>query len=396
VSHPGDVPLEAPLSKPADLTPLEIAAGEAIDEGARPPRLPRPSGATPREALENALLAPLTRPPCVVAFSGGRDSSALLALAAGVARREGLPLPVPVTLRWSQVPGTDESEWQETVIRHLGLPEWDRLEIDDDLDLVGPTATERLLRLGLTWPPTVHVLDPMIREAAGGSLVTGEGGDDLFGGRAYGPVVHSLLGHRRPGRREARYLALAIAPPAIRRALLSRRRRPRYPWLTPLARDLLARAWAARDATEPVGWSKYASWVSRVGRRVQTRRWTSDLTAREHGCVIAEPLLDPGFVASIAEDAGHWAGYPDRTTAMRRLFGDLLPDELCSRPTKASFTNAFFNRHSRAFASTWSGDGVDLDLVIPDALRETWLGPHPHVAGFTLLQSAWLAGASGT
>src|SRR5690606_42164979 len=52
---------------------------------------------TPRAALEAVIGRALRRPPCYVSFSGGRDSSAVLSVATGVARRGGLADPVPLT-----------------------------------------------------------------------------------------------------------------------------------------------------------------------------------------------------------------------------------------------------------------------------------------------------------
>ena len=69
---------------------------------------------TPRVALEAAVLGALRRPPCGVAFSGGRDSSLVLAVATHVARREGLPDPIPVTRRFPDKPEAEESEWRRS------------------------------------------------------------------------------------------------------------------------------------------------------------------------------------------------------------------------------------------------------------------------------------------
>jgi hypothetical protein len=77
--------------------------------------------AGPVQVLERLLLEALLEPPCIIGFSGGRDSSALLAVAVQVARREGLDLPVPVTKTYPDVPATDETDWQELVIRWLGV-----------------------------------------------------------------------------------------------------------------------------------------------------------------------------------------------------------------------------------------------------------------------------------
>ena len=67
---------------------------------------------TPREALDDAIRPALVDGPCYVTFSGGRDSSAVLAAATALARREGHALPVPVTRVYPDLPDTDESDWQ--------------------------------------------------------------------------------------------------------------------------------------------------------------------------------------------------------------------------------------------------------------------------------------------
>src|SRR5215212_1324990 len=82
-------------------TSLEIAAGRMFGEHGGAAGIARLDDRrlTPLEALEEAVLPALTQPPCLVSFSGGRDSSSVLAAATRAARREGLPAPVPVTLR---------------------------------------------------------------------------------------------------------------------------------------------------------------------------------------------------------------------------------------------------------------------------------------------------------
>ena len=81
---------------PDVLSPLEIAAGVPLPEREPRTRLER-TDLAPRAALDQAILSGLQRAPCVVSFSGGRDSSLVLAAAVDAARRHGLPLPVPVT-----------------------------------------------------------------------------------------------------------------------------------------------------------------------------------------------------------------------------------------------------------------------------------------------------------
>jgi predicted phosphoadenosine phosphosulfate sulfurtransferase len=62
--------------------------------------LDRAPGATARGVLEELILPVLQRPRCVIGFSGGRDSSSLLALGTHLARREDLPMPVAFTFRY--------------------------------------------------------------------------------------------------------------------------------------------------------------------------------------------------------------------------------------------------------------------------------------------------------
>jgi asparagine synthase (glutamine-hydrolysing) len=78
------------------MSPIEIAWGYLVGHSGS---LQQPSDTTtdPRQALEQVVRNALQRPPCGVAFSGGRDSSLVLAVATHVARRDGLPDPLPIT-----------------------------------------------------------------------------------------------------------------------------------------------------------------------------------------------------------------------------------------------------------------------------------------------------------
>ena len=138
--HFPDGPVSEHAGTPYVMRGIELAT--SLVAGADPTRapLPRRHAATSElpAVLENVLLRSLQRPPCVVAFSGGRDSGGLLAAAAGAARRHGLPLPIPATYRFPGVRDADENAWQDMVVRHIDLEDWVRIDITDELDLVGP------------------------------------------------------------------------------------------------------------------------------------------------------------------------------------------------------------------------------------------------------------------
>lgn len=352
------------------LTPLEVATGLPFGAPRRVAPLPPPAGPA-RGALERALLPALGRPPCLVSFSGGRDSSTVLAAAVAVARREGLPAPVAATLRAPAVARADETAWQERVVAHLGLEDWVRLEVDDELDAIGPHAARVLRRHGLLWPCNIHFHLPLLDLARGGALLTGIGGDELFAAATH------------PTRRRR---AFGWAPPPLRRAVLARREPVDFPWLTAAGRRAATAARAAEGASEPRGVRARMAWLRGL-RYLDLALDAIGEVAADGDVELAHPLFDPGLWASVAAHGG----FAGRTEGMRALFGDLLPPDVLARGSKAGFDAVFFNRHSRAFAGSWDGTGVDGDLVDAAALREHWRSDAPRPQSFTLLQALWLA-----
>ena len=233
------------------LTPIEIASGLVLGNSQR---LEPVRGDDPRTAMERALLAPLQRGPCLVSFSGGRDSSAVLAVATAVARREGLQPPIPATLRFPSAADSAETEWQERMVAHLGLQDWIRLEMTDELDCVGPVASAVLARHGLLWPPNAHFHAPLFERAGGGSFLTGIGGDELLGSSRWFHARRVLAGKVVPRPRDAFAVAFAIAPPRLRRLVTRRRMRAPFPWLHEHVIEQLERKLADDEAAEPFGW----------------------------------------------------------------------------------------------------------------------------------------------
>jgi hypothetical protein len=363
-------------------TRFELAAGVMFgDVGTA--TLPETEGVPrPLAELERAVLPALMRPPCVVPFSGGRDSSAVLAVATRAARREGLRLPIPVTLRFPHVPEAEESSWQERVVRHLGLADWERREVPGgELDWIGPVAAGVLRRHGLLYSPLTY------------SAVTGYGGDEVLGPWPWGREAFVVAG--REWRLAARPLKLAyrLAPGPVRRAVRDRtfvpERADRFPWLRPEQEREAAAAWRRSMSDRPARWDEHMRWQYRQ-RSLQAACWSMGRLADDADCLLVSPLLDPHVLAALAVTGGR-RGLGNRTAVMRALFGELLPDDVLSRPSKASFRTVFWGDQARSFATRWDGGGIPGDLVDAELLREYWLEPQPSFRSALLLQSAWLA-----
>ncbi|MBZ2199015.1 asparagine synthase-related protein [Occultella gossypii] len=346
---------------------------------------------SPRAALEAAILPTLVDGACYVTFSGGRDSSAILAVATHLARREGLPDPVPVTRRYPNVPDSDESEWQDLVIDHLGIDDWLKLEFtEDETDLLGPAAQASVRRHGLLWPPAVHSHGLVYSHLTGGTMLTGEGGDEVLGARRVTPLT-LLRRRRRPTRTLLRGAAQALSPTLVRQRQIRRELESArlQHWLRADAKDRHLRRIAADEATEPLRYDAATWWITR--RRSWTTMATNQaLIAGTYQVRTSNPLLDVGFVAALAHAGDTW-GFNGRTATMKALFSDVLPPALLARRTKASFNKAYAGRYTREFARDWDGSGVDDSLVDPEILRGVWLSDAPTMSTAMLLHQAWLA-----
>lgn len=377
------------------LTARDVAAGRPVGPGpAAPP--PRAVDPDPRRALRAALRPALQGGRCVVAFSGGRDSSLLLAVAARLAAEEGHDPPVAVTVRYPGDPAADETRWQELVVAHLrgaglGL-DWLRHDVTDELDVVGP-LTVPLLRAhgGPVHPAAVGNTVLLARHAAGGTLVTGNFGDEVLGGHRAAVLRTAVRCRGRGITPEGwRQVAGCASPAWVRARWAPADRAPGVrDWLRPAPRrEVRAEELRAR-AARPLRWdrsvrSALGSRAVAVGARTRAR------VVEDHRCRLVEPLGDAAFVASLAAFGGRW-GRLSRTAATRVLAAGLLPDAVVERRGKAAFNASRFGAPSRAFARDWDGHGLDPDLVDPDALRAAWLAGVPPAGTALLLQQAWTA-----
>jgi asparagine synthase (glutamine-hydrolysing) len=166
-----------------------------------------------------------------------------------------------------------------------------------------------------------------------------------------------------------------------------------FTWLRPRGRELLVEMLGLAETAKPLRFSDSVRIVPR--RRTQVfSLHNRRVLARSAGVDVRCPLLDAAVVHALARDGGA-LGRGDRTTVLRALVPDLLPDAVLARTTKAEFGGAYMNRHTRAFAESWTGDGVDHELVDADELRRLWLSETRIAPTAALLQRAWLGAHRG-
>jgi Asparagine synthase len=274
------------------------------------------------------------------------------------------------------------------VVAHLGLDDWVRVSIDDELDCIGPVAQGILRRHGVLWPANTHFHVPQLERATGGAVLTGIGGDEMFSSSRWTGLRQLSAGRQRPQLSHLRQLAALLAPAPIRQRAYARRRQLEIEWLRHDAERRVLAAVAKQAAAEPFRWRTRLEWLLGL-RYLQLAQQSMDILAGDWNTRIYHPLLAPGFVSSLAS-LPRDRRYSSRSEALTDLFGDLLPKGLATRTSKAVFTGTLWGQASRAFATQWDGQGVDTDLVDVDALRRRWSGGEE--GPYSLLQSLWLAG----
>lgn len=365
------------------LSDLEAHSGVILGPQPGAERRASTSRHPPAEALIRACAETLRLGPCVVAFSGGRDSSLVLAAMVAASRAHGLAMPTPVTLRFPGDPDSQESDHQEEVISALGIDRWRVIDCGEEMDLLGPRSTAIMTKLGHVWPANHYFMDPIAEAFPDATLVTGLEGDGLMGGWRWARATH-------PARPRDLLTALhAVVPRTMRTAIAYSGQSLDVGWLRPGAASALESAFRRELASEPAIWSRRVGWWFKR-RYLAIARGTLDAVCGLRGVKVAHPLLDRGFLASVAT-AGGMRGFASRADAMREMFSGLVPDSIIERDHKAFFDQTFWGPHSRDFADRWRGEGLSAEIVDPDALREEWTKPEPDFRSATPLQRAWLA-----
>ena len=275
------------------------------------------------------------------------------------------------------------------MIEAIGAAHWEIIRPGEDLDLLGAEAVGTLSGQGLLWPPPAYAFLPMMRMAAGGVFVSGEGGDEAFGLFPHARFWDAVRHRRIPLRPDWVAAVAACAPRAYRRRRWERELPPYQTWLQPGARAQFARQLADDQSDDPLRWDHYQV-VSRSRRAVGLTLATLESLCALEGARYSGPFLDTAFLSGLASWGGQ-LGRGDRTAVMTALFGDVLPAPVLARTSKASFGGVFWGPASRHFAESWDGTGLDGELVDAGELRREWLSPVPVYGSALPLHAAWLA-----
>jgi asparagine synthase (glutamine-hydrolysing) len=223
----------------------------------------------------------------------------------------------------------DEAAWQQHVLEHLGiLDRWERLEAPD-VDLLGAEATGVLRRHGQLYPAPTYVLVPLMRAAAGGTLITGEGGDQLFASWRWADAAAAAARGRPRSRGELAGRVRAKLPGLVRGRLEARKLPAFEDWLTPAARRQVHKAAVAELSSEPTRWLGFIGWLQRSRADLMSAA-SAQLVAADHDVSLEQPFLSPPVMSALAAEGGQ-AGYGTRSEAMRHIFAGLLPQEVLVR-----------------------------------------------------------------
>jgi len=365
---------------------LEIASGMVFGFDTSIPDPPRSKGDIDAE-LEQILIPALRRPPCGVAFSGGRDSSAVLAAATSVARLHQLPDPIPITFRFPNAKDTDETSYQESMIRHLGISEWSRIEPGDSLDVLGDASTRLTAQHGLLYPGNIHFLVPMLEVLRGGALLTGVGGDEMLNGHPNHAFAAMLVGKQRPSRALIRGFAKRYLRRERARQEVRQRAASYFRWLVPEARRVVIEEIAQASSADLLFADRHLTSVVYRMRYLHRARIDMTRVAEGFGVSLVQPFLNAGFVGAVAARVGG-VGRPTRADLMKELFGGLLPLELNERVSKARFDDVFWTKHAASAVTSQSVHPLS-DVVDEQALRQLWSSDAPKGNTYLIVKYLW-------
>jgi asparagine synthase (glutamine-hydrolysing) len=298
--------------------------------------------------------------PVVVHLSGGLDSTAITIVADSILRSGDSPTPAVVAAGATH-PGLpcDESAYIQAVAAAVALPveTWDGTQADAlELDATPPSVPGgRYTMTGGTEGDA-----EVARRLRGHVVLSGTGGDQLGvpSGATEDAVVEgrwrqaflSIYGTPGPARwkvRRALQVAKALSPQWLQAFHRSARSEERTAaWLTPWAANLATRRPAPEQ--QAIAWTTHVQryrWAQLTGPRMVASLEAIQQRALRTGLETRFPFLDWDLARFVLGIPSRFFPPPwPQERLHREALGDLLPDRVRQRRTKAQFSSALARR----------------------------------------------------
>ncbi len=180
------------------------------------------------------------------------------------------------------------------------------------------------------------------RQRAGGSALTGVGGDQIFLAGQTLRLARMLTFEQRPRLRDWRTFAGAVTPRSIRRRRW-KKGLTTLPWLTEAANRRLSETQSSDLAIDPIWFaSTVRGPIWRERSRVAADRTLRALCA-DIDTSMAHPLEDPGFLSALASALPR-TGYRTRDEAMTALVRAPATGNAAPTPYQGRFQRRLLQR----------------------------------------------------
>jgi asparagine synthetase B (glutamine-hydrolysing) len=340
------------------------------------------------EILISRITKRLDSRPCYVEFSGGCDSSLVLAAAVRACRRIDHDPPIPITYRYPLLPVTHENDYQDAMLSYLNMSAT-VFEITNEFDLLGPAAQRGLREFGVVWLAPFVASGDVYRSLEPGLFLSGEGGDEVLGPRRIAGMYRAAEAFRRGKFSSVAGNVMATFGPRPIRTRRINRGAAVSPWIAESERVRFAQQ-VRRVFNPPLLPGSFADYYLQMPTVLLARSQLEAIAAWT-GHTFSAPLMDPEFVHAVG-DLTPAAQLRNRYRVLRYHFSEQLPPIILNRLSKSYMQSVAINDHAREFARHWDGQIGD-SVVDADLLRAHWLQEdqdNVSASTYLLLQSAWL------
>ena len=353
-----------------------------------------------RRLLEAAIRRRLVSDVPLGAFlSGGIDSSAIVAMMAGVM---GEPVKT-FTIGFEDRDGFDERPFARAVAERFGTEHHESVAHPEAVDLVERLVWHHDQPFGDSSAVPTFLLNQVAREHVTVAL-SGDGGDELFAGYerfAGGLAVDRVLAVPAPLRSSGRRLLDALPAGALRGRV---GRAQRFAGMVeagmPMAYlgwiSYVPEAWRRQLLAAPDDWARREyeqRWRETAGARTLDRLLAlnietylvddllvkMDRTSMAHGLEVRSPFLDTELVQFAARLApGVKARGLSLKRVLKRAVADLLPKEILSRPKRGFGVplDRWFREDLEGYTQSVLGPGASIRAHLHGEALDRMLSEH--------------------